>query len=89
MDMYTKSGVILTNIFPKDGIQLNFFNDINCRDTIKRENIMNAVDRINTKWGSDKVRLGSIGFDNPLEMKQSLKSPQYTTNWEDMLTVKI
>jgi len=87
--VYKKCGVILTNIFPKDGIQLNFFNDINCSDTIKRENIMNAVDRINTKWGSDKVRLGSIGFDNPLEMKQSLKSPQYTTNWEDMLTVKI
>ncbi len=35
--------------------------------------------------GKGTVRLGSEGFKRDWEMKRELLSPEYTTNWDDIL----
>ena len=41
------------------------------------------------KWGRDTIKLGSLGIDNNLRMRQDRRSPRYTTSWEEMLVVNV
>ena len=49
---------------------------------------MNAFDSINQKYGKDSVRIASEGVDKKLLMKRSKCSSSFTTNLEDLLTVR-
>jgi DNA polymerase V len=50
---------------------------------------MKAVDEINRKFGKDTVKFASLlhGDTAAWRMKQIYKSPSYTTNWNELLTV--
>jgi DNA polymerase V len=48
---------------------------------------MKAVDEINQKFGKDTVRFASVLREGAWKMKQIYKSPSYTTNWNELLTV--
>ncbi|MBP6976522.1 Y-family DNA polymerase [Candidatus Dojkabacteria bacterium] len=87
--LYKKTGVILTDISSVKDVQLNF--NVNCflQHTEKQNQIMNSIDRINKKWGRDTVTVGALGLENNLKMRQNMKSPRYTTNWEEILNVHI
>lgn len=50
--------------------------------------LLPAVEKLNQKWGRDKVRFASQGFKHPWRMKQRWLSPCYTTRWKDILTTK-
>ena len=55
-------------------------------DTEKPE-LMQAVDRINQKWGRQTVQLAAAGLTKSWKMVQSYKSPAYTTNWSELPVV--
>ncbi len=51
---------------------------------------MAALDSINGKWGRGTLYLASAGAAGKLrswEMKQERKTPQYTTDWADLVVV--
>ena len=50
---------------------------------------MHSLDSINMMMGKDKVRLASQGFEEKWQKKQEQLSPCYTTQIEDILTIKI
>jgi DNA polymerase V len=87
--LYKKSGVMLTDIFPVDNVQLNFVADSFLTHVEKNEKIMESVDYINNKWGKDTVKIASLGTKNKLKMKQSKKSPRYTSSWDELLVAKV
>ncbi len=83
---YIKAGVMLSGIIPGDSMQLSFADD---SDHQRQENLMNAVDRINYDEGRGSLRFASSGTEQSWKMKMSYRSRRYTTNWKELLTVKI
>jgi len=52
-----------------------------------KENLMGVLDAVNNKMGRGTMKLASEGFKKPWRMKQSNKSPNYTTQWNDIPNV--
>ena len=79
---YQKAGVTLCNLTSKHQKQGSLFNG-----TISHSR-MNVMDTINQRW-KGKLKLGSEGVTKEWEMKSQFKSRNYTTNWDQLLTVRI
>jgi len=84
---YKKAGVMLTAITQSKDVQLNFSVDDYLSHIKRYEKITESIDRINKRWGRDTIKVASMGVNNNLKMRQEMKSPQYTTNLEELLNV--
>lgn len=85
--IYKKIGVMLNNFFTEDFIQLTTFSQH--ADTKKQALCMKAIDAINAKMGKRRVFFASSGMRQRWHAKCAFKSPAYTTNWREILTIKI
>jgi DNA polymerase V len=83
---YIKAGVYLTNIFPQNNVQLNIFKN---NDNKKLLSVMHAVDGLNGIWGRDTIKFASSGIEQDWKMKMEFRSKRYTTNWNELLTIKL
>lgn len=83
---YKKAGVIVTDIIPSSQCQANLFYDL---DNEKHNKIMTALDKINSLYGTNKLRLGSQGFGRTWKLKNEKISPCYTTRIKDLIKVKV
>jgi DNA polymerase V len=73
------------NFVPEDYKQWNMFENSNA----KHKPLMNVVDRLNTAYGQQKVRLASQDPKRVWKMKQEKLSPRYTTKLSDIITIKV
>ncbi len=81
---YSKVAVIVTGLIPEQEVQLNLFTEWNGP---KNNQVSELLDRINKYYGSGTLRLASEGFRKPWAMKRENVSPNYTTDWGDILRV--
>ncbi|WP_435412984.1 Y-family DNA polymerase [Psychroserpens mesophilus] len=81
---YKKAGVILMGLVPKNERQLNLFTTENP----KHKPLMKTIDRINKKYESHKIKLGNQDLKRTWKMRQERLSSKYTTNINEILTVK-
>ncbi|MPR33063.1 Y-family DNA polymerase [Salmonirosea aquatica] len=82
---YQKVGVILSGLVPIDHHQTHYFT----KGPDERLAVLSAtMDRLNHRFGRDKVRLASAGYDVTWHHRQQWMSPAYTTKWTDLLQVK-
>jgi DNA polymerase V len=81
--LYQKAGVILSGL-EVENADLNLFKE----DDKKKEVLMNAFDSINRKYGKNFLRIASEGVEKKWLMKRSRCSSNFTTNLEDLLTVR-
>ncbi len=82
---YKKAGVILTQISPKESVQTVLFDEI---DREKHDKLMHTLDKINEKQGQRTVVVATAGFEG-VRMNRNHLSPNYTTDWNDILTIKL
>lgn len=82
---YNKAGVMLTGLSPAAMRQQHLF--ITADDS-RNTTLMTALDRINDRWGRDTLRYGSSGLVRGWSMKQTWKSPAYTTCWAELPIVR-
>ena len=82
---YQKAGVILTDLVDTASQSGSLFND----DNTKKEILTETIYAINKKLGKSLIGLGQL-VDNKASWmaKQNLKSPEYTTRWDDLCKVK-
>ncbi|MDT3737890.1 MAG: Y-family DNA polymerase [Candidatus Kapabacteria bacterium] len=83
--LYQKAGIMLTGILPKSTEQVSLFDKI---DRDKFQKITDAMDKLNMEMGSGTVFFAAAGIKRGWKMKRELKSPQYTTRWEEIPDVK-
>lgn len=83
---YIKAGVMLSGIVPCNSMQL-CFDDKGGHE--KKIRLMQAVDEINRNSGRDSLKFASAGMEQKWKMKISFRSRKYTTNWYELMTVKI
>lgn len=82
---YKKAGISLGSILPNNAVQSQLFDKI---DRPKHKQLMQAIDKINSTQGREAVRLVSQGSITDYTHRDYL-SPEYTTNWNEILTVKV
>ena len=87
--IYKKCGVVLSDISTVNDVQLDLFNSSFINDFNIKNRAMITMDRINRKWGRDTIKIGSMGIENTLKMKQDMISNRYTTDWNNLLVVNI
>jgi DNA polymerase V len=82
---YKKCGVYASEIVSDEPAQLSLFDeDHNAK---KRSALMKGFDEINKKWGKGSIKMASEEFDKSWYMSQKMKSPCYTTSWDELLEV--
>ncbi|MFC0603249.1 Y-family DNA polymerase [Winogradskyella pulchriflava] len=81
---YKRAGVIVTGLVPTDNYQLDMFN----KEDPKHKPLMSAIDTINRKYKSDKIKIGNQDLERTWKMRQERLSPRYTTNINDIIVVK-
>ncbi len=82
---YKKAGVIVQDFTPGNVIQKSLFENRN----EKHIPLMQAVDKLNTLFGQQKIRLASQDTQRVWKMKQEKLSPKYTTNLSDIITINL
>lgn len=83
---YKKSGVIVSEVIPDNGIQSALWDD---KDRSKKQKLVNVIDKINQKAGNDKVKFAVMGEEENWKMRQHSLSPKYTTQWKGILIVNV
>ncbi len=81
---YLKAGVLLSDIVPENSIQANLFTPV---IPAQRE-LMRAIDNINFSMRNDMVRYAASGLHKNWKMRQELRSPRYTTRWDELCLVR-
>ncbi|MBC3789031.1 Y-family DNA polymerase [Spirosoma utsteinense] len=82
---YQKVGIILSDLVPADYRQKGVFVEGPDERWIK---LGSVVDRLNGRYGRDKLRMASQQYNPDWPMKPQYLSPCYTTRWEDILTAQ-
>lgn len=83
---YKKAGVIVGGITPATDYQINMF----LNENPKHKHLMKVMDSINGKFGGEKIiKLASQNPKRTWTMRQEKLSPCYTTNINDIITVRI
>lgn len=81
---YKRAGVIVMGLVPTNNQQLQMFQN----EDPKHKPLMHAIDNLNAKYASHKVKLGNQDLKRTWKMRQERLSPRYTTNINDIIVVK-
>jgi DNA polymerase V len=84
-EYYKKAGVMLSGLVPDETIQANLF----VEETHNGKRLlMDMVDNMNFAMRDDIVKFAASGTSRDWKMRQDLRSPRYTTRWEELFGVK-
>jgi DNA polymerase V len=83
--IYKKAGVMLSGLVPDETIQGNLF-----LPETKNANrlLMSMVDNVNFAMRDDMLKFAASGTTRDWKMRQELRSPRYTSRWEELFVVK-
>ncbi len=82
---YKRAGIVLSDLRPKEGLQCDLFDTA---DRTKHTRLMEAVDALNTTFGRHKIRTAAEGPE-PFKMNRNHLSRRYTTDWNQIIKVKV
>ncbi len=82
---YKKAGVMLSGLVPDETIQANLF--VPEKDNGKRM-LMAAIDNVNFSMRDDVIKFATSGTKRDWKMRVEMRSPRYTTRWNEMFVVK-
>lgn len=86
--MYKKAGVIVGDIVSISPLQANLFDPIANRQ--QRARLMRAMDELNHRYGLKTLRLAVEGEDKqPWKVRCEHRSPNYLTNINEILTIRV
>lgn len=86
--MYKKAGVIVGDIVPINPLQANLFDPIANRP--QRARLMKAMDELNHRYGLKTMRLAVEGESKqPWKVRCEHRSPNYLTNINEILTIRV
>ena len=83
--VYKKAGVMLSGIVPDNSVQGNLF--VPAAQNNHRM-LMNMIDNINFSMRDDTLKFASSGTKRNWKMRQELRSPRYSTRWDELYKLK-
>lgn len=84
-NLFKKAGVMLSGIVPDTSMQGNLFVPAS-----KNNNrlLMNMMDNINFSMRDDMLKFAATGTERNWKMRQELRSPRYTSRWDELREVR-
>ncbi|MDP3394875.1 Y-family DNA polymerase [Sediminibacterium sp.] len=82
--IYKKAGVILSSIVPDESVQGNLFAQ---KAPQQNRLLMSTIDNINFAMRNDMIQFATAGTQRNWKMRQELRSPRYTSRWEELCKV--
>jgi DNA polymerase V len=79
---YQKCGVMLMDLVPETGQQLDIFGYSNGDE--KTRVLMETMDKVNKKYSRGTIKLASEGVNKKWAMNRAFKSPNYTGDWNEL-----
>ena len=83
--IYKKAGVMLSGIVPDTSVQGNLFKK---PEENNHRLLMDTIDNVNFAMRDDVLKFASSGTARNWKMRQELRSPRYTTRWDELCMVK-
>ena len=83
--LYKKVGVMLSGLVPDKTIQANMF--VEEKHNNKRM-LMDMLDNINFSMRDDILKFAASGTKRNWKMRMEMRSPRYTTRWEELFEVR-
>ncbi len=82
---YKKAGVMLSGLVPDASVQANMF-----LPDVKNSGrkLMGMIDNVNFSMRDDVLKFAASGTTRDWKMRQELRSPRYTTRWDELYEVK-
>lgn len=84
---YKKAHIFLSGLESSASKQYSLEDDV--ASIAKDTNLMRVLDRLNVSYGRDTLKYASTGMSRDWLMKRERKSPSYTTNWSEILTIQL
>ncbi len=84
---YQRAGILLPDLLPAGVAQASLFDVV--ENSGRSERLMATLDKINRVHGKSTIRYASEIISKRWHMRQQFKSPSYTTDWQELLTIKI
>jgi DNA polymerase V len=84
-NLFKKAGVMLSGIVPDKTLQGNLFVP---GSKNHGRMLMNMMDNINFSMRDDILKFAASGTDRNWKMRQELRSPRYTTRWNELYEIK-
>ncbi|HQV23642.1 MAG TPA: DUF4113 domain-containing protein, partial [Agitococcus sp.] len=81
---YKKAGIMLSGILPNTVRQDDLFAP---PPDAARQSLLKVLDQINRQYGRGAVKTATELLGKSWHMRQTLRSPRYTTCWEELLEV--
>ena len=80
---YKKAGIMLSEISPVTNRQ----GDLLEGDMLTNNKLMLALDSLNQRFGRGTVKVSTQGAYQDWQMRQERKSPNYTSDWNEVPVV--
>lgn len=84
---YQRAGVLLPELQPVGVVQKTLFDGE--ENTGQPGQLMDTLDTINRRYGNNSICYASELLSTRWCMRQQFKSPSYTTQWTDLLTINL
>lgn len=84
--LYHKVGIMLTDFSPAGQKLQSLFDS---KDRTQMAKITELIDKVNIEHGERTLFYASSGVQRPWRMKRNLKSPHYTTEWNQIPVARI
>lgn len=82
---YQKVEIMALCLIPEAEVQFSLFNEY---EGERFNKISSLMDKLNRHYGAGALRLGAEGHNPKWNLRRDFLSPNYTTNWNDLVKLK-
>lgn len=82
-------GVYLYDLRPANALQTDILGQVSAQTHDRADRRMQALDKINSKYGRGKIRYATEDLSQAWRPKQQGRSPEYVSNWNELPIAKI
>jgi DNA polymerase V len=86
---YHKADIMLYGLVNENSLQTDLFNNLDLTESETSQTRLQAFDSINNRYGRRTIRYAAEDLSAAWQPKRNHRSPQYTTNWQDLPTARI
>ncbi len=84
-----RAGVMLYDFVPAQVLQTDLLGEIDVKQHVRSQARMQVVDDVNERYGKQHLYYAAEDLGNTWEPRQSLRSPRYTSKWDELPTVEM
>jgi DNA polymerase V len=86
---YHRANVYLYDLVDGSKLQTDLLGNVNITEADNSHKRLEAVDEINRRYGKTTIRYAAEDLSDAWEPKHQLRSPRYTTRWDELPTARV